>query len=271
MYLFHTHVTIDGKQISLTEPRVIQHMTKVLRMKEGDRCMVQWDNEIWTKRYTIELTDITKKQVQASIIDTEIHSETSGKLSMIIGIPNKLSKIERMIQKLTEVGVDEIILRKSQRAIIKDISDKKMERFRAISLESVEQCKRRTVPELTIVKNIIPCLVGKRVVVFDFQLSPPIPPNPLPPLSKREEIRGEPDLQDMQGSPLVWSVQDVVWIVGPEGHFGEKDYDVLKQFEYEAVSLGDEVLRTETAAIVGWRWLKRGLGDRRDWLHQSSW
>jgi 16S rRNA U1498 N3-methylase RsmE len=46
---------------------------------------------------------------------------------------------------------------------------------------------------------------------------------------------------------------NILWVVWPEWHFGEKDYVFLREVGYVPCSLGEHILRTETAAIV-WAW-----------------
>ena len=60
---------------------------------------------------------------------------------MIIAMPNKWDKIELIVQKLTECGVDQLLFWASERSVIKEWNPKKEERLHKIIKEAVEQSR----------------------------------------------------------------------------------------------------------------------------------
>ena len=60
---------------------------------------------------------------------------------MIISMPNKRDKVELIVQKLTECGLDEILFWPSERSIIREWNPKKEERLYKIIKEAVEQSR----------------------------------------------------------------------------------------------------------------------------------
>jgi RsmE family RNA methyltransferase len=58
---------------------------------------------------------------------------------VIIAMTNKRDKMELIVQKLSEIGVDHITIRTATRSIIQIISDHKKERLKTIALEATEQ------------------------------------------------------------------------------------------------------------------------------------
>jgi 16S rRNA (uracil1498-N3)-methyltransferase len=47
----------------------------------------------------------------------------------------------------------------------------------------------------------------------------------------------------------IWPKQKYLVLIGPEGDFDQKEVDILKAKEFQCISLGKSVLRTETAGI----------------------
>lgn len=88
---------------------------------------------------------------------------------MIIAMPNKRDKVELIVQKLTECGLDQIIFWPSERSVLRERNTKKEERLQKISKEAVEQSRGRTVPKL-IFTTTPKTLIGKNpLLIFDKQ------------------------------------------------------------------------------------------------------
>lgn len=229
MQLFVTQPSIEWDKMILREERVIKYMWRVLRMKKWQSCMIQWQIGNEVSRWEVILIAVSKKEIQADIINCKKNVNYLSNIELIVCLPNTISKLELIVQKCTEIGVDTIYFWRSERSLMKWISEKRMERLWSIVLESVEQCKRRWTTKLVQIENPIDFLTDKNVVVFDFVDN------------------------DVSSKSNVLANETTIWIVWPEGHFGEKDYHLLKAVSYVSVSLWSTVLRTETAAIV-WAW-----------------
>lgn len=90
----------------------VKHISKVLRCKIGEKLEI-CDND--NSEYICEITEINKAQVDLDIIEKrEIKRESDLKVKLYQGLP-KSTKMELILQKLTEVGVDEIILVSTKR------------------------------------------------------------------------------------------------------------------------------------------------------------
>ena len=91
----------------IIEGEDVKHISKVLRCKVGEKLEIcDKDNS----EYICEITDINKNQVDLNILQkNEIKRESDLKVKLYQGLP-KSTKMEFILQKLTEVGVDEIIL-----------------------------------------------------------------------------------------------------------------------------------------------------------------
>jgi RsmE family RNA methyltransferase len=71
----------------------------------------------------------------------EYHDNEKPTTTMLIAMPNKWEKVELIVQKLCEIGIDNIIFRPAERSVIKVWNEKKEERLGKISKEAVEQSR----------------------------------------------------------------------------------------------------------------------------------
>lgn len=231
MQLFVTDYKIKDKDITIENIDILNQVRKVLRLKKWDIIYVQnsWENK--TIRYEIEITDWNDKVLFGKILNEEEQIESDSKISsLIISMPNKRDKIELIVQKLTEIGIDKIIFWPSERSQIKEWNEKKYERLLKISKEAVEQSRWWKSPEIIFTKEIKDYIKDKEVIVFDKT-------------NEEAEINND------------WNI---VWLVGPEWWLTERDYKQLDWVNYKLKWLWETILRTETASIVGW-WILKNL------------
>ncbi len=138
-------------------------------------------------------------------------------------------KLEWMIQKATESGVDRIVLFETSRCVMKikpeDIS-KKLERYCKIAREAAEQSLRRTIPQVIGVKA----------------------------LADLDNFKSELNMvcyEQAKSSHIarLVSQKSVSLFIGPEGGISDDELDQLILSGFEAVTLGPRIYRAETAAI----------------------
>ena len=220
MQLFITNYLKEDNKIKITEERVVQQLNKVLRAHIGYVFCVQ--NLEWKERLKLEIIQINKKEIFCKKIE-ELTKETilNQKAWMIIAILNKLSKMELIVQKLSEIWISEIIFSPFERSQIKEISAKKLERLNKIILEATEQSWGWNLPKIILEKSLIESIKDKNVVLFH---------------------------QD--GQKIIEKNDELYWIIWPEWWFTEKELDLF--IDKQKVFLWNTILRAETAAIIGW-------------------
>jgi RsmE family RNA methyltransferase len=79
--------------------------------------------------------------LSGEIISSQTFSFPEKNISMLIAMPNKREKAELIVQKLTEIGVENINFRVSEHSVIRQWNKKKAERLDKISREAVEQSR----------------------------------------------------------------------------------------------------------------------------------
>ena len=236
MQLFH----IDANKIHIKwnilevfpVPELISQLRKVLRIQKWDKICIQYSGKEKTTRFELSIFDRTDQKLLAEIISSKDFELDEKNVSMLIAMPNKREKAELIVQKLTEIWVQNIYFWVSEHSIIRQWNEKKAERLDKISREAVEQSRWVLLPEIKFVKSdseLNDFVDWKNVVIANMNWVP-----------YWEAVK---DLD-----------KELCWVVWPEWWFSEKD---LKLFENaKIVDLWDNVLRMETASIVLARILK---------------
>ena len=143
--------------------------------------------------------------------------------------------MEMILQKLTEVGVDEIILVQTKRSVVKvddKKEDKKIERWERIIYEAAKQSKRGKIPKLRGVLSFKEALLDMQN--NDFNIAP------------YENERTKSIKQAIKSL----DINNIGIFVGPEGGFDESEIEAIENINGQSVSLGPRILRTETASVV---------------------
>ena len=216
----------------IIEGEDVKHISRVLRCKENDKLEVcDMDNN----EYICEIREINKDNILLDIIEkVNIKRESSLKVKLYQGMP-KGTKMELILQKLTEIGVDEIVLVQTKRSVTKidnKKEDKKIERWERIIYEAAKQSKRGKIPTLRGVLSFNEAL--KDMENNDLNLCP---------------YENERTISIKEG--LKNSSPNTVGIfVGPEGGFEEDEIEKIQNIDGKVVSLGPRILRTETASVV---------------------
>ena len=236
MQLFH--IDADKIQIKWNNfevfpvPELISQLRKVLRIQKWDKICVQYPEKNKTTRLELSILDRTDQKLLAEIISIKDFESDKKNVSMLIAMPNKREKAELIVQKLTEIWVQNIYFWISEHSIIRQWNDKKSERLDKISREAVEQSRWIQLPEIKFVKSeneLKDIIAWKSVIIANMNWLP-----------YWEVIRN--------------SNKDLCWVIWPEWWFSDKD---LKIFENaKIVDLWVNVLRMETASIVLWWLLK---------------
>ncbi len=236
MQLFVTDYQKKNETVIINNPDLLSQIRKVLRAIIGDIIRIQDPkNELKKTRYEIRMDQWNDKGITWKILSEQLHALATQHIYMIVAMPNKWDKAELIVQKLSEIGIDKIIFWPSERSVIKERNDKKEERLQKIIKEAVEQSRGRKLPELQFTTDIatyIKNIENTEVIVFD----------------KNEQ-------EAPQGN-LVKSTMNIMWIIWPEGGLTGKDYQQFEAYRPQIIGLWENVLRMETAAIIGARLLK---------------
>ena len=128
-----------AKEITLSTGELYHQIAHVFRSKIGERIILFSE---WTEDFVYEIGAISKKWIILSQKETlpNKFSAPCHWLLILQAYPNKLSTLELLVQKFTELWVEKVVFWKSEHAQKQDISEAKKSRIESIAREALEQC-----------------------------------------------------------------------------------------------------------------------------------
>lgn len=220
--LFRVYVK-DPQKILTLHGDDHNYLHKVLRLQEESQFeVVSGGPEI--KVYRIK--NIDKESLLAEIETSYLEdNESPLKITIAQALP-KGDKLEYVLQKCTELGVNEFVLFEADRSPVKlNKLDNKMLRWQSILKSAVCQSRRNALPMIKTYTSLQEFLKVNKLPLFF----------------------GEPG-----SAKNISEIKDsgaLVFVVGPESGFAPAELALLQKYG-EALSLGKRILRTETAAIA---------------------
>jgi 16S rRNA (uracil1498-N3)-methyltransferase len=203
-----------------------QHLARVLRARIGQEFDVSTGSAVRRGR----ITSIGSSRVEFELGD-EISAATPFQLTLVLSI-FKFDRMEWAIEKCTELGVARVIPVIAQRTEthLAAASAKRRERWQRIAREASEQSRRVSPPEISEpmkLKDAVALEAGTRIL-----------------LSESEQEMMLKDVCKLAGDG------GVILALGPEGGWSAAELELFRSAEWLSASLGDTILRAETAAIA---------------------
>jgi len=214
------------------------YLFSVLRCRPGD-LFTATDEK--TRSYTARIVAASKKEVVAEITGEYSASTESGlKVTLVQGIL-KGEKMDLIVQKATELGVDSIIPVITERSQLRDT--RKLPRWKKVAEEASRQSGRSRIPEISghsSLREIFDTgLISGEGIIF----------------WEREDQKLATVIRNLMGRSRI------TLCIGPEGGFSEKEVLFASQRGFIAASLGSRILRAETASIAAVSIVQFALGD----------
>ena len=211
----------SGNQIALAEEDV-HYLTNVLRLKNSGvlRVFNEKDGE-----YFAEIKQISKKQCFVEIKDKIREIVKQGSLNIAMSLI-KNDKFFLTLEKITELGatsIQPLICERSQ------YNKLNMERAFKCLKEATEQSERFEIPTLKTPINLVNLLKSSDYEDIIFC---------------SEKAKPEDNLFNIQKD----LAKNLCFVIGPEGGFSPKEFDIISGYKH--VSLGNNILRAETAAFA---------------------
>lgn len=235
----YQNMTLAKGSVTLDE-KASHHLARVLRAAIGDH-LILFNGE--GGEYLAEVTRLNKKTIEVEITDF-IDRDVESRLNLILaqGI-SRGEKMDLVIQKAVELGVNEIYPLVTERCNVRlnaERASKRLEHWHAVVISACEQCGRNRLP---IVHPAMEYSDWIRQVNAEqkFVLSPHVE-HYLP-----EQSAAEP--------------ASVAVLIGPEGGLSDVEVTVACQQDFQPLKLGPRVLRTETAAIAALSVMQFKYGD----------
>ena len=219
---FYNH-TVDIKNENFN------HIKNVLRMKIDDELIVSCKET--GNSFLCTISEIGDNKIVCKIIEERESTEPKVEVTLFQGIP-KSDKMELIIQKTVEVGINKIYPVEMKFCIGKIKDNKKITRWQTISEAAAKQSKRNIIP--TIENPISFKEMAEVLKEYDLALV----------AYENEEKTNIKEV--LQQNP---DAKKIAIIIGPEGGISKEEVESLVSNGSKEVSLGKRILRTETASI----------------------
>lgn len=228
------HFYVNPANISngsfLLEDEQAHYVSTVRRFKAGDEIMI-FDG--LGNSYKAKIVSASKNSISGNILSSS-YKMPAFKINLFTAIP-KGDRFEWLIEKAGEIGISKIMPINTKRSAGFSFSKNKMERFAKISVAASSQCGRNDIMEITEPVDFRQAC-EKAAVMSGFT-------NIMPWESEKSEVplSGIIKGNDISGANI---------FIGPEGGFENEEAEFAKSLNIKTVSLGENILRVETAAIV---------------------
>lgn len=201
------------------------HAIRVLRMQAGDEVLIV---DGAGGLFRAEISSAHQKRCEVRIIEQlQDFNQRDFKIHIAIAPTKNIERFEWFIEKVTEIGVDEItplLTRFSERKIIKP------ERLQKIIISASKQSQKASFPVLN------------PLVSFDDFIKGELPADRFIAHCYKEEKNLLKNAYSKSNDALI--------LIGPEGDFSTEEVENALSIGFKPVSLGDSRLRTETAGLV---------------------
>lgn len=205
----------------------LYHIKTVMRMKTGDKVEVVYDDSV----YLCEI-ELIKDNVIINLLE-KLETETNLEPKIRLILPFlKEQKMDLILQKGTELGIDEFIFIETERTIVK-VEDKKeqskLDRWSRICKEASEQSMRLDIPNVKIERNkeALESLDGLKLLC-----------------STQEKDK---TIKNLLKNTRNYDKINIM--IGPEGGFSLKEEIYFEKKGFTKVSLGSQIMRVETVPI----------------------
>jgi len=236
---FYVDFALSPDSVVELPDNVVRHLN-VLRVKNTEEIVLFNGNG---KAYPALPEVLEKRRASVRILREEA---TDNESPLNITLVQAVSAAERMdftLQKSVELGVAEIRPVISERCVVRlsgERAEKRVARWQEIVVSACEQSGR----------NIVPKVLPLTTYAQALQQLPQETTKLLMSLNRAQKLR---DVQPQSGK--------VVFMVGPEGGWTEKEEQQAFDAGFQSVTLGKRVLRTETASLAAIAAMQTLWGD----------
>lgn len=212
-----------SKGVKTLSPEESTHCSQVLRQKVDDKILI-FDGT--GAKYHCKLTKVAKKSCEFEITETEQATKKPFSIHLAIAPTKSTDRMEWMIEKLCEIGVDEITFIETHH------SERRKLRLDRIERKVVGAMKQSGNPFMMKVNSFVSLndLIKRNI--------------------SEEKWIAHVDHKHKHLSNQSSNSKSTLILIGPEGDFSKEELSFAIDNGYTPISLGKNTLRTETAGFV---------------------
>jgi len=236
-----------ARQLVRLEPMGSAHLIKVLRKRAGAQITLFNGDGI---DYTAEIEIPKPEAVELRVIKRSPNTIESPLKITLLQALCRGDKMDWILEKATELGVHRVIPIQTERTEVQldaERAQKRLSHWQRVIISACEQCGRAQIPEISPIQDLDVQLASQLQAGIGLVLEPSA-------LGFQSLIaRIEPTK----------NISELRIAIGPEGGFSERDLAQFAAANFESVSFGNRILRTETAGIAAIAVLQNLWGDMK--------
>ena len=230
-HFFVKSENLDNNRISINDNENYRHIARALRARCGEKLLLIDENQI---QYETEIEKITADEIICKIENSYPSKRDLDFDLYLAQSPLRSDSQLTVMEKATELGVRGVYpVLTDNCALNKSVIEKKIEKWQKVMYEASKQCERAKIPtcfNVTTLEEVVKQDFD-RIIVF-------------------AERSTEISLKKYLTQKPIKKGEKILVIIGPEGGFSQKEFDYFKSLSLPLVSLGDLILKAETAVIT---------------------
>lgn len=231
-HFFINSNNVNRNRIIIDDRENYTHIAKSLRAKVGEPLLLIDEKRI---QYETVISQISSNKIELDV-KKSYYSERDLKFNLFLAqSPLRSDAQNFVIEKATELGVRAVIpVITDNCALNRAVVEKKIDRWNRIMYEASKQCERAVIPNCENATDLLSIISSDRfdkIIAFC-------------------ERKAHLSLRDfMQKSPIK-KEENVLVIIGPEGGFSKKEFELFEEKSIPMLTLGNLILKAETAVTV---------------------
>lgn len=230
-HFFIKSTDINDTKIMISDRENYNHIAKSLRIKSGEKLLLIDENQI---QYETIVDEVTKKEIYTTVKKSYKSLRKLPFELYLAQSPLRSDAQNFVIEKATELGITGIYPTYTDNcALNKNVIQNKIPKFRRIMYEASKQCERADIPTCYDIKTFDEILQTKDKTIIAFC-----------------ERCTNSTLHEYCIKNPIKNGDKILVIIGPEGGFSEREFEKLKENNIPMLTLGDLILKAETAVTV---------------------
>lgn len=230
-HFFVNSECIENNLIVISDVENYRHIARALRARCGEKLLLIDENQV---QYETVIKDITAKEI-ICMIQKSYESKRDLEFDLFLAqSPLRSDAQLTIMEKATELGVRGVYpILTDNCALNKSVLEKKWEKWQKVMFEASKQCERAKVPtcfEPTVLEKVLEINFDKILVLAERSTE----------ISLKQYLTQKP----------INKGEKILVVIGPEGGFSQNEFDYFRSKNLPLISLGDLILKAETAVIV---------------------
>jgi len=235
---------IDGERVSIHDAAA-HRIANVLRLRPGDEILLFGGDGVDAR---VRLDAVSARAVAGTVVARQPGPAEPRTAVSLYQSVTKGERFDWLVEKATELGASRIVPLITSRAVARPSDGNRLERWRRLAIEAAEQCERSAVPAIEAPVSLAHALGSTRGVLLlpyeDADVSAPTVAAAL--TSRIDEL---------------FAVEAISIFIGPEGGYEPAEVTAAEQAGAIVVSMGQRVMRSETAGMVALTLVMAAIGE----------